>query len=95
MEEIKYAERELYQKFVILFHDEMKVSSDLVYDKTTGNLVGFMDLDLILSKLRSYEANLSNKRGTEHNLAEHMLVFMVHGLFTTSHTLLQPFQPAT
>lgn len=81
MTEIKFAEREPYQKYVILLHDEMKISSDLVYDKTTGNLVGFVDLGDTQSKLRAFESNLNKKNEPEHNVAKHMLVFMVRGLF--------------
>ena len=32
------------QRFVVLVMDEMKIQSNLVFDKYSGDLIGFMDL---------------------------------------------------
>ena len=45
--DVLIAETEHYfdvQRYVVLLFDEMKVMANLVLDKTTGELIGFMDL---------------------------------------------------
>lgn len=32
------------QRYVVLLFDEMKISSNLVFDKVTGELIGYLDL---------------------------------------------------
>ena len=58
-----------HERYVIVLFDEMKVQEDLVWDKNTNELIGFVDLgDADLN-----EAILDNPRA----LASHILVFMV------------------
>nr|XP_006814529.1 PREDICTED: uncharacterized protein LOC102801316 [Saccoglossus kowalevskii] len=67
-------------KYVALLHDELKIKQDLVYDKYTGELVGFINLGHInneLAKLEKY-GNCKNTKGPE--LASHILVLMVRDL---------------
>lgn len=59
------------ERFVCLLHDEISIKSDLVYDKRSGELVGFID-----------PANWSKSSAKESNLANHALVFMVVGITT-------------
>ena len=81
MDEMNWPQREPHQKYVTLLHDEMKIQSDLVYDKTTGNLVGFVDLGETNNRLRAYEQALNKNEAPEHSIAKQMLVFMIRGLF--------------
>ena len=66
-----------YQRSVVLAIDEMKVKQDLVFNKHTRELIGFVDLgdaDTALQTLISSEAN-------EPSVALHMLVIMIRFLF--------------
>ena len=40
----KVKDFQLKEKFVILLLDEMKIQEDLVWDKNTGELIGYVDL---------------------------------------------------
>ena len=60
------------QRFVVIVFDEMKVKSNLVFDKYTGELIGFLDLgdpDINFATLDE-----------EDELATHALVFFLRGL---------------
>ena len=62
------------QRYVVILMDEMKIRSNLVYDRTSGQLVGFTDLG---------DPKLNFNNLTEDNdLASHMLVFLLRGLCT-------------
>ena len=71
-----------YHSLVVLFIDEMHVKEDLVYDKHSGRLVGFVDLGNINNHLARFEESLSEDESTP-SLANSMIAFMVKGLFTT------------
>ena len=66
-----------HQKIVGLLQDEIKIKSDLVYDKHTGELVGFVDLDKVGNDLLNIEEVLKDK---EKELAKYVLVVMVRGI---------------
>ena len=66
------------QSYVCLVFDEMKVEEGLVYDKESANLIGFVQLDDVSSHL-----NWCDQKQQTPELATHMLVFMVRGLFST------------
>ena len=76
------ANLEDWQKYVVLMFDEMKVKEDLVYDKRTGELIGFVNLGDINDHLQHFEQTLSSDISDQPNLASSMLVFMVKGIFT-------------
>ena len=62
----------IIEKFVILLMDEMKIQEKLVWDKHTGNLIGFIDLgdiDLHYSALQKTD-----------EIASHVLVFLVRSI---------------
>ena len=66
---IKTKEFTAAEKFVILCFDEMKIQDDLVWDKHTGELIGFVDLgdiDLNYATLNKVD-----------KIASHVLVFLV------------------
>ena len=73
---------QLFRHVVLLF-DEMKIKEDTVFDKSTGEVTGFIDYG---------EANLDKrfvvlkeqcvKQKLDHNkVVTHMLTLMVHGFF--------------
>ena len=71
-----------HTKWVVLIFDEMKVKDDLVYDKHTGSMVGFIhsnDVEKELEELSetspSTKSSCSNKM-----LATNMLTFMVRSI---------------
>lgn len=62
------------QRFVVLLFDEMKVLSNLVFDKVTGELIGFVDLgdpDVNFAVLEKAD-----------EIASHALVFLIRGVCT-------------
>ena len=63
------------QGFVVLLFDEMKIPENLVCDKHTGSLTGFIYLGFSEINFLSIEKNTNN-------LATHALVFMLRGITT-------------
>ena len=62
------------QRYVVLLFDEMKVQSNLVFDKVTGELIGFTDLgDLDLNCAVLDKSD---------DLATHALAFIIRGVCT-------------
>ena len=70
-----------HEKYVALVFDEVKVKEDLVYNKHSGELVGFVNITDINQHLTALERACSTEED-EHipQLATHMLVFMVRGI---------------
>ena len=62
------------QRYVVLVMDEMKIQSNLVFDKFSGNLIGFVDLGDPMTNF----ANLAE----EDHVASHALAFLVRGFWT-------------
>ena len=60
------------QRYVAIVMDEMKVQSNLVFDKYSGDLIGFIDLGDPMTNF----ANLQE----EDTLASHALAFLVRGM---------------
>ena len=63
------------QTYIVLMFDEMKVKEDLVYDKRTGELIGFVNLGDINDHLQHFEQTLSSDISDQPNLASSMLEF--------------------
>ena len=61
-----------HEKFVSIIFDEMKIQEDLVWDKYTGELIGFVDLG-------DKEINISTLKNVR-ELATHILVFLVKSI---------------
>ena len=61
--------------------DEMHIKEDLVYNKHTGELVGFVNLGDINTHLLKYEQSLSGEDPQTEPLAKSMFTIMVCGLF--------------
>ena len=58
-----------HQRWVVLLHDEMAIKSDLVHDRVTGDITGFVN-----------HSDWTSDSPTEEDLASHVLVFMVIGI---------------
>lgn len=72
-------------KCVILLLDEMYIKQDLVFSKSTGELIGFVNLGDINTHLLALERSVSSSDSTELSeptLAHTMMTFMVRGLFS-------------
>ena len=69
-----------YQKYVCLVFDEVKVKEDLVYDKHSVSLLGFVQMGDVNDHLSKFENKLLET--TKPQLATHMLTFMVSGILS-------------
>ena len=72
-------------RYVVLCWDEVKIKETLIFDKHTCELVGFTNVDDINNHLdRIQEQCESEQSSRVHtNVATHMLLFMVRGMFTS------------
>jgi len=66
-----------HKKYVGIIHDEVRIKSDLVFNKHTGELVGFLDLGSVGNELKELERALNGK---DQVVAKYMLVVMVRGV---------------
>ena len=71
-----------WQKLVVILMDEMYIREGLVYNKQTGELVGFVDLGDVNNHLLAFEKAVRGEEKLAPSLAKTMMVFMVKGLFT-------------
>lgn len=69
-------------KCVLLLLDEMHIRNDLVYDKHSGELVGFANLGETNEQLLKFQSSLEGGEYISQQLASTMMVFMVKGLFS-------------
>ena len=84
MEAAKIGNCKEYEKCVIILLDEMHIREDLVFDKSTGTLVGFVNLGDTNSHLLEFEQSLlQDMTPSRPQLAKTMMTFMVRGLFTS------------
>ncbi|XP_065842085.1 uncharacterized protein [Oscarella lobularis] len=68
-------------RHVILIFDEMHIREDLVFDKHSQEITGFVDLGDVNNQILKLEKSLlSGKTSTMPSVASQMLVFMVRGL---------------
>ena len=69
-----------HRKYCCLVLDEMKMKENLVYNKYTGEVIGFTNLGSINNELLSLERECNSN--TKHApIASHLLVLMVRGIF--------------
>ena len=69
-------------RYVVLVIDEMKIRADLVFDKTSGDIVGYVDYGegTLDHKLSMLQQKCKQKRLPDREVATHMLTVMVRGL---------------
>lgn len=65
---------------MVLVLDEMKISEDLVFDKSGCKLLGFVNLGSVNEQLQALEQN-ADSTSTKTGLATHMLTLMIRGIF--------------
>ncbi len=71
-----------WEKLVVILMDEMYIREDLVYNKHTGQLIGFVNLGDINSNLLYFERQVRMDLDADKMpLAKTMMVFMVKSLF--------------
>ena len=64
-------------RYVVLLVDEMKIKESLVFDKFSGQVIGFVELNV------DHQLDLEEKStSAEKPVATHILALMVRGLFT-------------
>ena len=83
VKEAKLAKCKEWEKHVVLIFDEMHIKEDLIFDKYTGKLKGFINLGTINDHLLQLES-----KKIEYclpDLANSVLTFMVRGIFITLH----------
>ena len=79
MDEVEINSLPEFQKFVCLLFDEVRVKEQLVYDKYTSQIIGFVDLGEVNNELLDMERS---EKGEVHQcVAKNILVFMVRGMF--------------
>ncbi|CAB3995756.1 Hypothetical predicted protein [Paramuricea clavata] len=59
--DIRYHQLADWQKYVVLLHDEVKIKSDLVFCKHTGELIGFANLGEINNALIDFQKQLEDE----------------------------------
>ena len=69
-------------KYVVLTFDEMKIREDLVFDKLSCSLLGFVNLGDITNVLDDFERQCKSEDQGDPKVATHMLGFMVRGIFS-------------
>ena len=59
----------------------MKIREGLVFDKDTGNIIGFVNTGDMNELLRSFEVELKGQKEPKRDVATHMLAVCVRGIF--------------
>ncbi|CAC5389786.1 THAP9 [Mytilus coruscus] len=79
-----YSTVDPWKNYVGLLFDEIKVKSDLVYDKHSGELIGYCNLDKVGNQIMNFERIMKDTSTTETDadIAKYMLVLMVRGVAT-------------
>ena len=80
-EELGVEDMDENNKNVSLLFDEMKIQSELVYSKSTGKLIGFVELGSLDGEIDKLEQCCSGKT-KEKELATSVLAFMVRGIYS-------------
>ena len=70
-----------WHKLLILLIDEIHIKESLVYDKHSGEMIGFVDLGEVNNRLTAFERSIEINDKVP-SLANSMLVIMARGLFT-------------
>ena len=71
------------EKLVLLLLDEMHIREDIVYDKHSGEMIGFANLGKINEHLLAFEHSMLSDEPAPPSTARTMMVFMVQGLFNS------------
>ena len=76
--------KEEKDKYVVLVFDERKIREDLVFDKHSCELVGFVNLGEVNNILTEFERQCKGETDVvnEDAIVTHTLTFKVRGIFT-------------
>ncbi len=85
-EDMQFSSSSPSQRKVIILMDEMKIKSDLVFNKGSKRLIGFVNLGEVNNDLESLRQSLIDEKSSpkQPDLAESMLVMMVRTIFKPS-----------
>ena len=72
-----------WRKYIVILFDEIKVRANLVYDKYSGDVIGFVQLGEVNDALNAMEKDFSDELQYLPKVATHVLGVMVRGLFTS------------
>lgn len=81
--EVNIDELEPWQTNVCIIFDEVKIKEGLVYDKHTGYILGFVELGDVNKCIDELETTMDKRD----EIATHMLVFMIRGIFIKLHAV--------
>ena len=72
-------------RYIVLLWDEMKIKEDLVFDKHSCELIGFVNCGYINGHLDNFEHQCNSEENLSQtcSVASHMVLFTVRGLFTS------------
>ena len=68
---------------MLLLVDEMHIREDVVYNKHSGEIIGFANLGDINDHLLAFERSISTGSTSAPKSAKTMMVFVVRGLFSS------------
>ncbi|KAK3915658.1 Transposable element P transposase [Frankliniella fusca] len=72
---------ENHKKFHVLMADEIHISQNLVFQKSTGQMIGYTSLDDIDNEVKNFEKYMDDPdTEIEESVASKMLVYMVKGV---------------
>ena len=80
-EELRIEHLDEHDKNVSLLFDEMKVQSELAYSKSTGKLIGFVEMDTLDREINKLAQSCSGKI-QEREVATSALAFMARGVYS-------------
>ena len=69
-------------KYITIVMNEMYIKEGLVFQRSSGALIGYQDLIDVNNLLHAAEDQISNPGNHRRPLTKLMLVFMVRGVFT-------------
>lgn len=81
IDDAKISNLKEHEKHIGLIGDEMYVKEGLVYDKTSGDLVGYCDIGDINNHLVKLEKEYTNNTDCNRTIASTMMTLMIRGLF--------------
>ena len=85
MKEVKLDDKASYKSHVALLFDEVRIKDNLVYDKHSFRMIGFIDIGEVNNELLKFEQACEGEAATSDlqlPVAKYMLVIMVRKLFT-------------
>ena len=80
IETCNFQDSKEYERNVSLIFDEMKIKSGLVFSKTTGKLVGLVEMGDMNDAFESFKAKCEKDHNDEVPLAKYVIAFMVRGI---------------